>query len=76
MRKKNEPLRLMLASKNMPPLYHSLPGQSFDIQKSEVIKWLISNPEVLQYLFDKVNKSGFIIYNPKTQKWQGKDYGN
>ena len=76
MRKKNEPLRLMSALKDMPPLYHSLPGHSFDIRNSEVIKWLVSNPEVLQYLFDKANKSGFIIYNPKTGKWQGVNYDN
>ena len=60
MQKKNEPLRLMSASKNMPPLFHALPGQKFEIRNSEVVKWLISNPEVLQYLFDKVNKSGFL----------------
>lgn len=69
MQKKNEPLRLMTASKNMPPLFHTLPGQKFDIRNSEVIKWLISNPEVLQYLFDKVKNRGFIIYNSETKKW-------
>ena len=27
--------------KTMPPLYHQLPNQNFDIRKSEVVEWLI-----------------------------------
>lgn len=76
MAKSTEPKRLALAAKNMPPLYHSLPGREFDIHKSEVIKWLISQQSILQYIFDKAKDGGFIIYNPETKKWQGKNYGN
>ena len=70
MPKKKIAVRFSVARK-MPPLYHSLPGQKFDIFKSEVIKWLISQPEILQYLFDKAKE--YCVYNPDTQKWSGKD---
>lgn len=70
MPKKKINVRLSVARK-MPPLYHSLPGENFDIFKSEVIKWLVSQPEILQYLFDKAKE--YCEYDPVTEKWRGKD---
>ncbi|MDE8283160.1 hypothetical protein [Erysipelothrix rhusiopathiae] len=68
----------LLVVKNMPPLYHTLPGQKFDIRKSEVVRWLIEKDEILQLLFGTVvNQSGskkLVEYNPNTGKWQGVDY--
>ena len=34
--------------KTMPPLYHSLPNEQFSLQKSEVVAWLIKQPEIQQ----------------------------
>lgn len=68
----------LLVVKNMPPLYHTLPGQKFDIRKSEVVRWLIEKDEILQLLFGTVvNQSGskkLVEYNPNTGQWQGVDY--
>lgn len=68
----------LLVVKNMPPLYHTLPGQKFDVRKSEVVRWLIEKDEILQLLFGTVvNQSGskkLVEYNPSTGKWQGVDY--
>lgn len=58
---------------HMPPLYHTLPGCPFAPEKSQVVEWLIAQPEIRQYLFDKVQKD-FIVYNPVTKKWQGVEY--
>lgn len=64
----------------MPPLAHSEKCKLFDIMKSEVVNWIVMQPEVRQWLFDKVtDKTGgrnpeFIKYNPYTGKWQGVDY--
>ena len=33
-------------ARNMPPMYHTLPGHNFDITQSEVIKWLTAQPEI------------------------------
>jgi|GEM_PF-842675 len=61
--------------KLMPPLYHKLPEQEFEIRKSETIDWLINQPEILAYLWDEVaRKSENVIYDKNTGKWQGVDY--
>ena len=39
--------KLLDAVKRMPELRHSIPGKEFKIQNSEVIKWLIMQPEIL-----------------------------
>lgn len=70
------PTRFEVAKK-MPPLKHSL-GEDFDPRNSEVVKWLISQPEILNYIFDAVRGNGRrespIIYDPKTKTWRGVDY--
>ena len=61
-------------AKKMPPLRHSVPGLNFDIAQSEVVGWLIKQPEIMQEIFDIARNRKVIIYNPETQKWQGVDY--
>jgi hypothetical protein len=60
----------VVASK-MPPLSH-YPDQEqdFDIRKSQVVQWLIQQPEVLQSLFNYY-KVRSVKFNPITQKWSG-----
>lgn len=71
--------RRLEVARKMPPLRHNFGGE-FDPAKSEVIKWLISQPVILNYLFDavrgKVYKDPYIVYDPETGKWQGVDYDN
>jgi hypothetical protein len=64
------------AAKTMPPLRHSLPGQEFDIAKSEVVQWLTNQPEILQWLFESVKDKALIAYNPSNGTWQGVDYAD
>lgn len=66
--------KLLDVAKKMPPLYHTLPGEEFDIEKSEIAKWLIQQPEILQYIFNRINGSAYIRYNSETGKWEGVDY--
>lgn len=70
-RKKN---KLIGIARQMPPLYHSLPGEKFDIRKSKVIWWLIKQPEILNYVWNNIKQSGAVWYNQKTGKWQGVDF--
>lgn len=76
-RPKNERLNCL---KLMPPLHHKT-GDKYDIMDSEVMDWIVAQPEVRQWLYDKIaDKSGgkkpeFIKYNPGTKTWQGVDYG-
>ena len=65
--------------KTMPPLKHN-PEGDFDPQNSEVIKWLISQPDILNYIFDAVRGNGRrespIFYDCDTQTWRGIDYND
>lgn len=57
-------------AKNMPQLRHSTGGE-FNILKSEVAKWLASQPEVMQKIFDMANRKKFIVYDSETKTWKG-----
>jgi hypothetical protein len=59
---------------NMPPLRHSLPGQPFDLNRSEVVAWLLSRSEVAKYLFGAAVSSKAIVYDKTTGTWQGRDW--
>lgn len=68
--------RKLSVARNLPPSYHKIPGQEFDVRKSEVIRWLIQRPSVLEFLWDQIKQSGDVSYNPETGKWQGADHEN
>jgi len=55
-------------AKYMPNLSHSLGDakDGFDISKSEVVNWLVNQPDV----------KGVIVYNLKKAKWRGVDYSD
>lgn len=62
----------------MPPLHHTIPGESFGWEKSEVAKWLFQQPEILRVAmittFDEIKNRRIIEYNPATGTWQGDEY--
>lgn len=60
--------------RRMPPLYHKLPGEDFDIRKSRIIWWLTKQPEMLEYVWNRIKQSGAVKYDPQTGKWQGVDF--
>lgn len=65
--------------KKMPELKHTNGESNFDIKESEICQWLIQQPDVLQYIFNRVANNGakpLIIYNSKRETWQGVDYEN
>lgn len=61
-------------AKKMPPLYHKLPDEEYDLRKSRVLWWLIKQPEVLEDVWNLVKQSGAIKYNSDTGKWQGVNF--
>ena len=63
-------------ARQMPPLRHSIPGRSFDVTNSEVCLWLMRQPEIMQYSFDKANYAKDILYDPESGTWRGVDYGD
>ncbi|WP_312072034.1 hypothetical protein [Anaerotignum propionicum] len=63
-------------AKRMPPLSHTIPGRPFEIKQSEVVKWLLNQPDILNYIWNNIKNSEDVFYNPDTGKWQGVDYGD
>jgi hypothetical protein len=57
----------------MPALQHSQPGEHFDIERSAAAKWLVDQPDVLQWVFDAVRNRKLIVFNPETRTWRGKE---
>lgn len=76
MRKKKKYSVNLDAGKMMPPLYHTLPGQDFAYEKSEVLNWIAGQPKMLNFVRDQLNSAGYIVYNPDTGQWKGINYEN
>ncbi len=62
--------------RKMPPLRHSIPNVPFDIMNSEAARWIASQPEVVQKMFNMASNRKVIEYDRDTGKWQGADYGD
>lgn len=58
----------------MPKLEHWVgkgKGKPFNIGKSEVVKWLVEQSDVRQWLFGVMNDRGLIVYDKKQAVWMG-----
>lgn len=62
------------SGKQMPPLYHKLPGKEFRYSDSEVLKWISNQPTLLNFVKDQLRSAGYITYDATTGKWTGVDY--
>lgn len=71
MKKRTEKLNVCAT---MPPLPHGVTGQPFDISKSEAAAWIVSQPDILQYVFDRAKSAGLIAFDPDTRLWTGVDH--
>jgi len=60
--------------KTMPKLQHRIPNEEYDVAESNVVKWLIQQPDVLQHLFETMKDRKLIKYNSDTSTWQGIEY--
>ncbi|WP_435052524.1 hypothetical protein [Faecalibaculum rodentium] len=59
------------AAKRMPPLRHSIPGEPFDIMKSEACAWLLNQPDVRNWVWDRIKDNSAISYDPESGTWSG-----
>ena len=66
---------LLEAVTTMSPRQH-WPDQSqpFDIQQSQITRWLQKQPDVMQWLFDTLRQRRLIVYDPETFTWRGRDW--
>ena len=59
-------------ARKMPRLKHTV-GSKFDIRTSEVVKWLVSQPDIMQKIFNFAMNCGVIVYDQNTGEWRGAD---
>lgn len=59
-------------ARKMPRLKHTV-GSKFDIRTSEVVKWLLDQPEIMQKIFNFAMNEKTIVYDPDTGEWRGAD---
>lgn len=57
---------------SMPPLSHNaVKGVPFDPMKSDVNRWIISQPSVVNWLFSYLHSRGLLKFDPVTRLWTG-----
>lgn len=61
-------------AKNMPMNFHKLPGMEYDPDKSKVLDWIANQPELLEWIFEQLRSTGYIVYDPAWQAWHGVDF--
>lgn len=63
--------------REMPELYHKLPDQEYDPEKSEVLQWIAKQPELMLWLMKNIGAyHNLIEYDKKTSKWHGVKEGD
>lgn len=67
-RKKRKKSALLEVAKNMPMNFHRLPGMGYDPDKSKVLDWIANQPELLEWIFQQLRSTGYIVYDPQ---WGG-----
>lgn len=67
--------KFKLCVAKMPVLRHSFPDQPYDVMKSEVVAWLITQPECLERLYQEAVGTKEIVYDKGRGTWCGLDFG-
>lgn len=62
--------------RKMPELYHRFPNEKYDPTKSEVLKWIKEQPELIEWIFNLVEKRDLVKYDKETGKWHGVKEGD
>lgn len=70
-RKKRKKSVLLEVAKNMPMNFHRLPGMGYDPDKSKVLDWIANQPELLEWIFQQLRSTGYIVYDPQWAAWRG-----
>jgi hypothetical protein len=57
----------------MPRLRHHVKGEQFDTFSSDVIEWLVAQPEIRDMVFTYCKDKGSIVFDESSGTWCGKD---
>jgi hypothetical protein len=70
---KNNNTKALLRARQMPRLFHTLPGEEYSDAKSEVLRWLWDQPELRDALRQFCTHNGAIVYDKADGTWRGAD---
>lgn len=56
---------------SMPFSRHSFEGEPFDINKSEVVAWLVKQPDFMQWIYEFARSSRRMVYDSEAKGWLG-----
>ena len=62
-----------MSARKMPACYHTMPGQEFAHDRSQVLAWLSRQPEIQNRMFEELAACGAIVFDPATRMWRGAD---
>ncbi len=65
---------LVRAFRSMPEVSHKctiLPDGTVDLSESELIKWALTNTDILNYIGHRAMSSPYTVFDPTTGKWKG-----
>jgi hypothetical protein len=60
--------------KKMPPRHHTLPGQQYRNDLSEVYDWIRDQEDIMHWLMMKAYRAEVIKYDPVLEMWHGTEY--
>ena len=64
----------LVQARFMPPRYHTIPGEEYSTEASQVIDWIACNDELMEYYFAFLKRNKLIKYDTVTKKWAGVDF--
>ena len=67
--------RALRRAAQMPPLALAQPDGTFDLKQSEVVRWFLDQPEIVNHFVDAARNAGAIVFDKESGKWRGRHYG-
>lgn len=71
----NQTSKANTAAAKMPALTHWRDRtKPWSPQQSDVVAWLVSQPDIANAVFQIAQQSGAIVFDPFTETWSGRYY--
>lgn len=66
--------KFLEVGKEMPLLYHTFPDEEYDPTQSQVLRWISEQPELLEWIFEQLRSTGYIVYDSDWGAWHGVNF--
>ena len=62
-------------AKQMPPLKRKSSKEAeYDPENDQIIQWIKNQPDLINFLLEKLASWGYIVFESNTRTWRGVDY--